>query len=101
MQHGSEQQPFPVVLLLQGSTKTYSPHDMCASPARDYKYAPLILHDVVLTDLVRVWICTFDLLTAARILVSCAVSSLMCQNLYRVPSVLCQLQSHSTPISRR
>jgi hypothetical protein len=26
---------------------------MCASPAQDYKYAPLILHDVVLSSLVR------------------------------------------------
>lgn len=37
---------------VQGSVKSYSPSDMCASPARDYKYAPLILHDVVLSGLV-------------------------------------------------
>lgn len=36
---------------VQGKVKTYSASDMCASPARDYKYDPLILHDVVLTDL--------------------------------------------------
>lgn len=39
--------------LMQGAIKSYSPSDMCASPARDYKYAPLILHDVVLSGLVR------------------------------------------------
>ena len=46
--------PFEVlVTALQGSIKSYSAADMCASPAQDYKYAPLILHDVVLSSLVR------------------------------------------------
>lgn len=42
-----------MVIALQGSIKSYSAADMCASPAQDYKYAPLILHDVVLSSLVR------------------------------------------------
>lgn len=41
-------------LVTQGSVKSYSAHDMCASPARDYKYEAPILHDVVLTGLVRI-----------------------------------------------
>lgn len=45
----------------QGSIKSYSPSDMCASPARDYKYAPLILHDVVLSGLVRFRPAAYDL----------------------------------------
>ncbi len=32
--------------------RTYSAADMCASPARDYKYDPNFLHDVVLSGLV-------------------------------------------------
>jgi len=40
----------------QGNVKTYSAADMCASPARDYKYDTNFLHDVVLSGLVpRTW----------------------------------------------
>lgn len=35
-----------------GSVRSYSSEDMCASPARDFRYAPLVLHDAVLTGLV-------------------------------------------------
>ncbi len=36
-----------------GHTRTFSSKDMCASPARDYSYDPEVVHDVVLTGLVR------------------------------------------------
>lgn len=40
----------------QGSVRSYSGEDMCASPARDYVYDTSALHDVVLSDLVpRKW----------------------------------------------
>lgn len=43
--------PTATLLSVESEVQTYSGHDMCASPARDYSYDPLYLHSVVLTGL--------------------------------------------------